>query len=399
MAIVKGKSSGPLNRRPQTQFTEPDSQRGLWRFLTWPFFLAEILVAEHFVGSAARAAQDSDPASVRHNPDSPGLRNDEPAVTILKHHDEPAPSQSEPSGLPSPDLGHCEPGVLPSPDLRHTSVPDGGASSTRAEQVQSNSSSFGDAGSASGSDAPKSFSDGGASAPVNSLIAQPLSDISHTIDDSLSQLMGLQLVHDVWSVERLIGDSVENILGHVTSRPLDAHGLAPPSGLLEGDNDSAKFISEDANAAASSSGASASDDSSLDDSSRPPQSGTDDLTFAKEGERMPVSIVGDGIEVSPLHLTGVLSSPGRIAFFGSGPSHGDHLDDLFTGGRYTDYGVALQTSIKGLGHEITDTFGAVVMHTDALPHIDAPTNTHPELSVGVQHPSVIEEAGARDHPI
>src|SRR6266481_3398364 len=42
-----------LRHPPQRQ---PDRDRGLWRFLTWPFFLAQVMIAGPFLGSGAQAA-------------------------------------------------------------------------------------------------------------------------------------------------------------------------------------------------------------------------------------------------------------------------------------------------------------------------------------------------------
>jgi hypothetical protein len=42
----------------ETVLKQPERQRGLWSFLTWSFFLAQTLAAEAFVGSAAKAAHD-----------------------------------------------------------------------------------------------------------------------------------------------------------------------------------------------------------------------------------------------------------------------------------------------------------------------------------------------------
>ena len=45
----------------------PERQRGSWSFLTWSFFLAQMVAAEQFFGSSARAAQNDDASTTRPN--------------------------------------------------------------------------------------------------------------------------------------------------------------------------------------------------------------------------------------------------------------------------------------------------------------------------------------------
>ena len=57
IADVRGRGS---------QFKRPERQQGFWSFLTWSFFLTEVMAGAQFLGSAgAKASQDVDDAAHR----------------------------------------------------------------------------------------------------------------------------------------------------------------------------------------------------------------------------------------------------------------------------------------------------------------------------------------------
>ena len=56
-----------------------ERQRGSWSFLTWSFFLAQMVAAEQFFGSGARAAQNDDASATRANGQSE-ISSDEAAA-------------------------------------------------------------------------------------------------------------------------------------------------------------------------------------------------------------------------------------------------------------------------------------------------------------------------------
>jgi hypothetical protein len=67
--VVQNRTSreGDLTQRTLVQMP-PHKERALWNFLTWSFFIAQVLAAEQFVGAQAKAAEDltlraSDPAA------------------------------------------------------------------------------------------------------------------------------------------------------------------------------------------------------------------------------------------------------------------------------------------------------------------------------------------------
>jgi hypothetical protein len=80
----------------------PERERNLWRFLTWPFILAQILAAEQFFATAAKAAQDDDGASHPQGHTDPKTPYDDPPKDPgLSQSDEPAASQAAVLLVPS----------------------------------------------------------------------------------------------------------------------------------------------------------------------------------------------------------------------------------------------------------------------------------------------------------
>jgi hypothetical protein len=63
-----------LRHPPQRQ---PDRDRGLWRFLTWPFFLAQVMIAGPFLGSGAQAALEENDAGLKQTPHNSGATADD----------------------------------------------------------------------------------------------------------------------------------------------------------------------------------------------------------------------------------------------------------------------------------------------------------------------------------
>src|SRR4051812_34114379 len=57
-------TSEPASGRPQPQsaMASAHRERGLWSFLTWSFFISQVLAAGNFVGSSAHAASETDAA-------------------------------------------------------------------------------------------------------------------------------------------------------------------------------------------------------------------------------------------------------------------------------------------------------------------------------------------------
>jgi hypothetical protein len=74
-------SVAAANSAPDRRFCaaeETERLRGLRSFLTWSFFLAQIAAAEQFVGAAAHAAQDAEPAGHVRSPDADGVAQSQP---------------------------------------------------------------------------------------------------------------------------------------------------------------------------------------------------------------------------------------------------------------------------------------------------------------------------------
>jgi len=61
-SLGRKRAIGPPRSRPDTPTPLPTRQQGLWNFLTWSFFISQVLAAESFVGASAHAAGDTESA-------------------------------------------------------------------------------------------------------------------------------------------------------------------------------------------------------------------------------------------------------------------------------------------------------------------------------------------------
>jgi hypothetical protein len=61
-SLGRKRAIGPPRSRPDTPTPLPTRQQGLWNFLTWSFFISQVLAAESFVGGSAHAAGDTESA-------------------------------------------------------------------------------------------------------------------------------------------------------------------------------------------------------------------------------------------------------------------------------------------------------------------------------------------------
>src|SRR5713226_7477726 len=60
--LGRKRAIGPPRNRPDMPTPLPTRQQGLWNFLTWSFFISQVLAAESFAGSSAHAASDTESA-------------------------------------------------------------------------------------------------------------------------------------------------------------------------------------------------------------------------------------------------------------------------------------------------------------------------------------------------
>jgi hypothetical protein len=118
-----------------------------------------------------------------------------------------------------------------------------------------------------------------------------------------------------------------------------------------------------------------------------------------------LDIVSDASEIAPLAHGQDVSSGGTISFPDLTGVNVLQVDDLFAGGRYTDYGLAVQSGVNSGSTAIADPLGGDTANSSVNSPIDSPTDGHePAVSPGVQDvtashvslPSIIEDLGVRD---
>jgi hypothetical protein len=118
-----------------------------------------------------------------------------------------------------------------------------------------------------------------------------------------------------------------------------------------------------------------------------------------------LNIVSDASEIAPLAHGQDVSSGGTISFPDLTGANVLHVDDLFAGGQYTDYGLAVQSEVNSGATAIADTLSGDTDNSTSNSPIDSTTDSHESaLSPGVQEinassislPSIIDEPGVRD---
>ena len=468
-----------------TQFNRPERQRGLWSFLTWSFFLAQVMAGDQFLESGARAAQadDSTARSKGHSdsthndvPDSPGS-----GLAAAERGNEAAASQTEAhaaqvGGLFN-NLQGSEPGAHSalSNNAGHGDFDDASqAGSGTSGQPNSNGTSQ------TGSDLNH---DGNITAGadlchvtgINSVLGfdnlpavdtvldlelsqvpiqihgsgDTISQVLHTTLDqtglylaesvggltallgdaannTLSQITGLHLVGDAGEVAALLGGSLDNSLNlalgvstdaltkKIVSDVTDLASLGHNEGISSGDTVSHLLNTSLGQLAESRSVGNAGE--ILDSVSKLPLGDSVGAVSAHamlSGGTPTLNIVSDGLELASLGHSGDISSGGTIAYPDLAGVSVQQVDDLFTGGRYTDYSLALHSDVNSGATAIANTLNSDTSDTSAsgaLPVIDSPTPGHHSgnapLSVAqdvetslVGHLSTIEEHGVRDHLI
>jgi hypothetical protein len=96
--------SGSMHR--QSPVPQPHRQGGLWNFLTWSFFLSQLVAAESFFGSRAHAEGDADSSSLQ----SPGTPGQPLLAAHVNRLDDGAGTPSATSAQPQGEHSHAHDG-------------------------------------------------------------------------------------------------------------------------------------------------------------------------------------------------------------------------------------------------------------------------------------------------
>jgi hypothetical protein len=314
-----------------------ERRRGSWSFLTWSFFLAQTIAAEKFFGSGARAAENDDAGATRSNgqsqtpPDGtaaaaawgPGGQEAGDGRTI-----DPQTSLDGAQGLPLPGVSQAASdysgtGSAGSPN-GGGSDSSGGGSSSASGPSQADSQASGDSSTISpASEDPASASDD---------IIPPPGVIDAGIDigpegTDLDLELNLDPVAET-------GLGLELGLGDGADLGLDL-GLGSPLG-------DALALETEVNLDVNLLGGDPSLDLGIGVGATSPllNASIDQVTQAP-GEFVTSVVSNTTTGLESLQQVGAVSSGDAIAFSGGATSN--LADDLFTGGRYTDYSLELHT--------------------------------------------------------
>ena len=492
------------------QFKRPDRQQGIWSFLTWSFFLAEVMAGAQFLTSgSAKASQDGNDAAHRTShsgsSDDGASGNPDPAFASSDDGASRATLQSEAQaalgGGVVNDVGHSahrgasDPASGAAVDGAHggaSSSSDAGASaqgsSTSEGALQSGSEACGQTwggcshdwyclqpeatpGSPGGSQLPEinpGFGFGilpiidtatglgqnladhvhGSAAAVSQLVDTTLehltgpnlheavtgltTNLGDVATSTLSQVTGLQLGGLTGDLSGLVGDTLSQItglhLGAVTGEAtafIDG-SLDPGLSVTLGAADS--LIAQVGGGAASNVEALVSPIADLgflvsgEDSNGLVWQPVDTLLSEVSGKQI-VADAGNAIDsalspedaltagdsgstalnvASGFTQLGSLGSEGDVASGGTialtDAIGGNVTNDLFTAGRYTDYGLALQSDTKS---DVTATADTLISATDdsvsgSLPLLDSHTPLAQDVDTTLAHSSTALSDLGRD---
>jgi hypothetical protein len=256
---------------------------------------------------------------------------------------------------------------------------------------------------------------------VSLVLDVTLGNLTDVLDTTLDQLTGLPLVDTVGA---LLGNTVDGALGQITGLVGNPGELtAVVGGLLDSSLNAAfsatdSLVPQTVGSVAASVGAltsSVGDLGLLGDIGHLSADGTGNIlnelpggltgALSTSGVTAPaLNIVSDALEITPLAQDQAVSSGGTIAFPDLTSANALQVNELFAGGQYTDYGLAVQSEGNSGATTIVDPLGAADNSTLNSP-VDSPIDSHePALSPSVPDvnassvslPSIIEELGVRD---
>ena len=323
--------------RPNLPVPSPHRQKGLWNFLTWSFFISQVMAAETFAGSAARAAGATDNETVaRNHADAhagggtlpaiggiPGLAGDDATVS--------GPAASGPALAPL-NLGDGSgAGNEKTQAATSNGSGDGGdggdggdAAMARASGAVGNQVAFQQAIDSHGTEpqaplAPEDQDLSGRLVPVVApLVGEHVVAPVVALRGEATEVLATTVEHVVAPVVGLVGDVVCCVLGSLTSvvEPAVApigeateHALQPLANVVGETVSPAACVVE--------------------------------LVVAPLAETL-------GNLLQPLGdfagQHGIVASGGTIVVLELAPIGGLHLDELFSQGSYTSYNLALGTA-------------------------------------------------------
>lgn len=377
----------------------PHKERGLWNFLTWSFFLVQMLAVDQLLGGVAKAAGELDLAGS--NADA------EPALLISGS----APLL-EGAGNSLVEEASDSRSAGPAKDVVGAYLTSGRGNGQAIEleaiaAVQA----------VAALSLPGTASAGYAPASAELI---PGDDVRISIaNDIQGEMLDLVIDEVQYLLETIddIGGSLDDVVSGITEPMLDTigdvlddtlnpimHQLLGAVGDVAGSLDHVLDVVTAAAANLAKETVAAVNDL-VGDVAAP--------LLETQSDAVPdvAAVIGDVAETAqPLHAAlnlptkvldalampgneGVLASPGNIIF----PVHGSvALDELFSGNRYTDYNLALQTRlpppIGGIGEAVATTTNAIL---GALPDAGESDTDHSLPAPHLIVPGILAELGLR----
>jgi hypothetical protein len=370
---------------------KPHKERGLWNFLTWSFFISQVLAAEQLIGAAAQAAPETpSPGS-----DAPIARTAEaaagtfPAVGVRK-------------------VGSADDADQAGANSHHAALDDRAAGPAAADHQASRGADAhaGKHPSIDGliaSDGVAAATDD-ADASLGSAAAHtdPGLDLGAVLSPDLGLDLHLDLGLDLGGVLADIGGGLPNLVGDLAGDTLQSVvGVAGTVAHAVGDLAEHTLqpllgsVGELADPLAQLVGHAASPIDSLVGGVIAAVGGDSAGGAATEAVVGTLGTVADA-------ATDIVASSGELLFKGLGGSQGLAADELFVAGKYSDYNLALQSSAAtgGALAQPLSIAAPVVSIVDGLlgaeengAHEDAQHGQ--SLSSVIALPSVVEELGLR----
>jgi hypothetical protein len=378
--------------------TAPHRERGLWTFLTWSFFLSQIIAAQHFVGSAAAATgADEQMRSAADVADHSAVDLQEPlepAAMIANESELTAPVGSDGEVAMPPVLDDQMTLGLSLEPIGHSLLtPDGEAANGHPAAFGAFVSSFGDsAADASPPDAADAAGNGTSPLLDDILAALPdtidgvggilSSDLDSLLDNLTGTLQGT-LGGVLQAVDSTVGQTTDTVAATVdgvldlASTALDGVAVSAASTLdsvlqlastsLEGVTASLDAVTQGLALPIGASAIAVVADPALEKASSLTVSATEGLK----------DIVVDGASIVLKQVADITGA-----------------DDLFANGRYTPYNLALQDGDPSGQGALSQSILTPIEHAlaDSV-HLDFITGDSRPVSIAL--PSALEEIGLR----
>lgn len=381
-----------------------ERQRGLWSFLTWSFFLAQIVAADEFLGGgAAHASQNLD--DLHHGTDdaggssysssigNPGSLADTPdesqtgAQNALQAGQQAAQDANVPGMDPVPVVNGLDGPGADAVQLQSAAVSSQAVSSDAISGEVIPGDGTGDGITDGGSNSPGSGVGPGDGITIGDihipsdilpdlgLVIDPVADLlDNTVTDVIQPLLGTTQIalNDVFNLVGDATDGLSSLLGQVGDTVGDGlDHILPGTGTLVADL--THTLGD-----------------TLHDTAEPLVSVVHDTTTTL------ISGLDDTVGTAGNLVQGLLGSAGALSFANDRIDVANAPNDMSTGAIHSDYRVALETTVDQVVTGTTDIVGGAAGATSSILDKIIGDHAHDTLdSSDDHHPNVL--ADTLDH--